>query len=143
MSEDARIASLETQVRTLRRMLLGVLGLVAAGGLVAASSMQSVPDLIQAKTFEVVNDEGQVFVLISGSTTQPNSTKSVQQGGIISTYNSQGKKLILMGMNDHGSGGIQTLNNKGNTLVSLSTNTQGEGTILTQNGKGETTSALP
>ena len=51
--------------------------------------------------------------------------------------------LILMGMNDGGSGGIQTLNNKGNTLVSLSTNLAGEGTIITENGKGEKTSALP
>ena len=124
-------------------MLLGVFGLVAAGALLAATSMQSIPDLIQAKTFEVVNDDGQVFVRVSGSSTQPNSSKSVQTGGIISTYNSQGKNLILMGMNDGGSGGIQTLNNKGNTLVSLSTNLAGEGTIITENGKGEKTSALP
>ena len=143
MSDAARIASLETQVRTLRHMLFGVFGLVAVGALLAATSMQSVPDLIQAKNFEVVNDEGQVFVRVSGSSTQPNSSKSVQTGGIISTYNSQGKNLILMGMNDGGSGGIQTLNNKGNTLVSLSTNLAGEGTIITENGKGEKTSALP
>jgi len=80
MSEDARIASLEAQIRTLRRMVPGVLGLIAAGGLLAASSMQSVPDLVQAKTFEVVNDAGKVFVRVSGSTTRPNSASRFSKG---------------------------------------------------------------
>ena len=60
MSDTTRIESLETQVRTLKRMLFGVFGLVVIGGLLAATSMQSVPDVIQAKKFEVVNDEGEV-----------------------------------------------------------------------------------
>ena len=89
MSTDTRIESLESQVRTLKRMLFGVLGVVIVGGLLAATSLQSVPDVVKAKRFEVVNDEGKVFVLISGSTTQPNSIKSRQEGGIISTHNSR------------------------------------------------------
>ena len=60
MSTDTRIESLETQVRTLKRMLFGVFGLVVVGGLLAATTLQSVPDVIQAKKFEVVNDEGKV-----------------------------------------------------------------------------------
>ncbi len=143
MSTDTRIESLETQVRTLKRMLFGVLGVVIVGGLLAATSLQRVPDVVKAKSFEVVNDEGKVFVLISGSTTQPNSIKSRQEGGLISTHNSQGETLILMGMNNHGSGAIQTMNNKGHTLVSLSTNLAGEGTLITENGTGEVTSNTP
>ena len=134
---------LRNQVRTLKRMLFGVFGLVVVGGLLAATTLQSVPDVIQAKKFEVVNDEGKVFVRISGLSTQPNPIKSHQEGGIISTYNSQGKILILMGMNNHGSGGIQTMNNKGHTLVALATNLAGEGTIITENGKGDKTSETP
>ena len=38
MTESARIASLETQVRTLKRMLFGVFGLFLVGGLLAAGS---------------------------------------------------------------------------------------------------------
>ena len=143
MFETTRIESLETQVRTLKRMLFGVFGLVVVGGLLSATTLQSVPDVVQAKKFEVVNDEGKVFVRISGMSTQPNSIKSHQDGGIISTYDSQGKNLILMGMNMHGSGGIQTMNNKGQTLVALGTNPSGEGTVITENGKGEKTSTLP
>ena len=134
---------LRNQIRFLKRTIFGLFGIVTLGGLLAATTLQSVPDVIQAKKFEVVNDEGQVFVLISGSTTQPNSIKSRQEGGIISTYNSQGKNLILMGMNNHGSGGIQTMNHTGHTLVSLSTNLEGEGTIITENGKGAVTSQSP
>ena len=62
MTTDTRIESLETQVRTLKRMLLGVFGLVIVGGLLAATTLQSVPDVIQAKKFEVVNDAGKVVV---------------------------------------------------------------------------------
>ena len=38
MTTDTRIESLETQVRTLKRMLFGVFGLVVVGGLLAAQS---------------------------------------------------------------------------------------------------------
>ena len=59
MSTDTRIATLESQVRTLKRMLFGVFGVVVVGGLLAATSLQSVPDVIQAKKFEVVDQHGQ------------------------------------------------------------------------------------
>ena len=143
MSDTVRIEALETQVRTLKRMIFGVFGSVVVGGLLAATTLQSVPDVVQAKKFEVVNDEGEVFVRISGMSTQPNSIGSHQGGGKISTYNSRGDMLILMGMNNHGSGALQTMNNKGQTLVSLSTSLDREGTVITENGKGEKTSTLP
>ena len=60
MSTDTRIESLETQVRTLKRMLFGVFGLVVVGGLMAATSLQGVPDVVKAKSFEVVHDAGKV-----------------------------------------------------------------------------------
>ena len=123
------ITELRNQVRTLKSVVYGLGCLLVAGIVVGATSLQTVPDVIQAKKFEVVDDDGKVFVLISGSTTQSNSNKSHQEGGIISTYNSQGEKLILMGMNNHGSGAIQTKNNKGDTLVSLATDHNGNGVI--------------
>ena len=53
MTTDTRIESLETQVRTLKRLLFGVFGLVVVGGLLAVTTLQSVPDVIQAKKFEL------------------------------------------------------------------------------------------
>ena len=137
------VNELRNQVRALRRLLLAVIVLVGFGGLLASTGAQEVPDVIQAKRFEVVNDEGKVFVLISGSTTQPNTIKSHQDGGIISTYGSRGETLILMGMNDRGSGAIQTRNNKGKTLVSIGTNPSGGGTVFTEDGRGERTASMP
>ncbi len=49
---------LRSQVRTLKRVVYGACGPLLVGGLLAATSLQSVPDVIQAKKFEVVNDEG-------------------------------------------------------------------------------------
>ena len=143
MSDATSIESLESQIRILRRMLFGVFGLVVVGGLLAATTLQAVPDVIQAKKFEVVDGAGKVFVRISGSSNQPDSIESRQQGGIITTHNPQGETLVLLGMNDRGSGAIQTMNNKGRTLVALSTNLKGEGSIITENGKGELTSESP
>ena len=60
MSDASRIESLETQVRALKQMLFGVLALVVVGGLVAATTLQNVPDVIQAKKFELVSAKGNV-----------------------------------------------------------------------------------
>ena len=58
MQNEERINGLETQVRTLKRIVYGFGCLLVAGVVVSATSVQSVPDVIQAKRFEVVNDEG-------------------------------------------------------------------------------------
>ena len=82
MTTNARIESLETQVRTLKRMLFGVFGVVIVGGLLAATTLQSVPDVIQAKKFEVMNDEGvAVAVLLAGA-----------DGGLLGLRDKDGKQ---------------------------------------------------
>ena len=58
MTTSDRITVLETQLRTMKRMVFGLCAVIAAGFLVAATSMQSVPDVIQAKRFEVVKPIG-------------------------------------------------------------------------------------
>jgi hypothetical protein len=59
MTTETRIESLEHQVRALKQMLFGVFALLVVGGLLAATTLQSVPDVIQAKKFEVVDQHGQ------------------------------------------------------------------------------------
>jgi hypothetical protein len=78
------INELRNQIRTLKRMLFGVFGLVVVGGVLAATTVQSVPDLIQAKKFEVVNDEGKTVVAIyaladGGTNTSDNTDESCCQ----------------------------------------------------------------
>ena len=58
MSTDTRIESLETQVRTLRRIVFGCLGLAVICGTLAATAVQGVPEVIKAKEFRVVDETG-------------------------------------------------------------------------------------
>ena len=102
MSTDTRIESLETQVRTLKRMLFGVFGLVVVGGLLAATSLQSVPDVIQAKKFQVVTDEGKVVA----------SFYANMGGGMLSFSNKDGEVVVGLGSDEVNGGGVLGINNK-------------------------------
>ena len=114
MTTSDRITVLETQLRTMRRMVFGLCAVIAAGFLVAATGMQSVPDVIRAKRFEVVNDAGKEVVVMN----------SVLHQGVHYGF-------------------VTTLNSKGQTLVELGATIEGNGWVETKNGKGETTSILP
>ena len=102
MSTDTRIESLETQVRTFKRMLFGVFGVVIVGGLLAATSMQSVPDVIQAKKFQVVNAEGTVVA----------SFYANMGGGMLSFSNKDGEVVVGLGSDEVNGGGVLGINNK-------------------------------
>ena len=94
MTTDTRIESLETQVRTLKRMLLGVFGLVVVGGLLAATGLKSVPDVIQAKKFEVLNKNGKVSVSLESL--NDSIAKSVDGCGMIKVLDANGLPGIQM-----------------------------------------------
>ena len=155
MSETSRIQSLETQVRSLKRMLLGLCGAVVLGALLAATTLDGVPDVVRAGTFEVVNADGQAVVSLtandSGGLVQIRNgggavlvqLKAHPEGGTISTHDGLGRVLTLMGGNERGSGAFQTRNNQGRTLVVLGTGPAGGGAVSTEDGKGEKTSVLP
>ena len=68
------ITELRNQVRTLKRIVYGFGCLLVAGVVVSATSLQTVPDVIQAKKFEVVNGEGKVLVELSGMRTSPSQS---------------------------------------------------------------------
>ena len=155
MSTDARMESLENQVRVLKRFMVAMLGLLVAGASLAATSLRDVPDVIRAGKFEVVNDDGQAVVqlgvnkaggLVQIQKADGNSVIQLTahpEGGSVSAHNGQGKTLVLMGGNEHGAGAFQTRNSKGQTLVVLGTNQAGEGIVFTENGKGGKTSEMP
>ena len=103
MTTDTRIESLETQVRTLKRMLFGVFGLVVVGGLLAATSLQSVPDVIQAKKFEVVNGEGKVVGKFFANA----------DGGALRIANKEGKAVVVISADADGNGAIKIFDSKG------------------------------
>ena len=155
MNDTSRIESLEGQVRTLKRIFATLFGLVIAAGLLAATTLQAIPDVVQAKKFEVLNEDGQVVVQLAsnsaGGLVEIKNGKGLNlvrliaypEGGTVSAHDGKGRTLLLMGGNEHGSGALQTRANTGKTLVTLGTNQEGEGIVFTQNGQGEQTSSMP
>ena len=156
MSTDTRIESLETQVRTLKRMLFGVFGLVVVGGLLAATSLQSVPDVIRAKKFEVVNDEVKVVASFyanmgggmlsvsnkDGEVVSGLGSDEVNGGGVLGINNKDGK--IVAGIHADENGGVaRVLNNKFAGVVVISANADGDGVMMTSGSKGKVTSRTP
>ena len=131
MQNEERINGLENQVRTLKRIVYGFGCLLVAGVVVSATSVQSVPDVIQAKAFSVVNDEGDPLVGLGYMT-----ANGVDNGAIV-LGNSKQQPLVLLGASDSGQGFIRTANGKGQTLVGLGATANGEGLVITENGKGQ------
>ena len=125
------VKTLQSQVRRQRRWNIALGAVVVVGGLMAATGVRSVPDVIQAKKFEVVNDEGKVIV----------SLQNLQGGGVdngmIETRISTGGVLAQIAAGP-GGGVVTTQNGKGGTLVELGATTGGNGLVKTQNGKGGT-----
>lgn len=85
---------LRNQVRTLKRVVYGAFGLMLVGGLLAATSLQSVPDVIQAKKFEVLNKNGKVSVSLESL--NDSMAKSVDGCGVIKVLDANGLPGIQM-----------------------------------------------
>ncbi len=152
MTESARIASLETQVRTLKRMLFGVFGLLVAGAVLGATSLQTVPDVIQAKKFEVVNQSGLVvgtfqswedrgLVSLRDSMKRPTVVISSElstgvASGFLTTMNSKGSIVASVGVNEAGNGVVATEDGRGKRLVEVGSDSHG-GRLRINNAKGE------
>jgi len=132
MQNEERINGLETQVRTLKRIVYGFGCLLVAGIVVGATSLQTVPDLIQAKSFRVVNDEGKASVLISAD----------EDGGMVGIFNKNGKPVVSMYAKADGCGGLNLSKKDGKSVVLISADADG-GMLITLDDKGEVTSMTP
>ena len=101
------ITYLRNQVRTLKRIVYGFGCLFVAGIVVGATSLQTVPDVIQAKKFEVVNDEGKVVA----------SFYANMGGGMLSFSNKDGEVVAGLGSDEVNGGGVLGINNKDGKIV--------------------------
>jgi hypothetical protein len=86
------ITELRNQVRTLKRIVYGFGCLLVAGVVVGATSLQTVPDVIQAKKFEVLNGEGKVVAILSAH----------EEGGGLKNFNNAGKPVSLLSATEAG-----------------------------------------
>ena len=118
------ITELRNQVRTLKRIVYGFGCLLVAGIVVSATSLQTVPDVIQAKKFEVLSDDGKAVVVLSSHLLdrEMNAEDSMYYGSV-SALNSNGGTLVTLGSNNcNGTGQVATFNGHGRFLVLLGYN---------------------
>ncbi|MFT4593591.1 MAG: hypothetical protein ACI9JK_001303 [Phycisphaerales bacterium] len=126
MQNEERINGLETQVRTLKRIVYGFGCLLVAGIVVGATSLQTVPDVIRAKSIQVVNDKGKI---VAGLIATPT-------GGSVSVSNNSGETLASLSCTP--SGGLFGINNDDGTMqVALGVSRYG-GRLSLHNNKGVT-----
>jgi hypothetical protein len=156
MQNEIRINGLETQVRTLKRIVYGFGCLLVAGIVVGATSLQTIPDVIQAKKFEVMNDEGKVvasfyanmgggmlsFSNKDGEVVAGLGSDEVNGGGVLGINNKDGKIVAGIFANENG-GVARVLNNKFTEVVRIDVDNNGYGEIKVTNSEGEDVSEAP
>ena len=118
---------LRNQVRTLKRVVYGACGLLLVGGLLAATSLQSVPDVLRAKKFEVVNDEGKAVAKIFVDA----------GGGMLALGNKDGRPVAVIGANAIGMGKVVLSNKDGERVAVLGASVDGMGGLVIYNKDGK------
>ncbi len=126
-SLEQRILSLENNLKWYRR---GFLALFAVAGFVALMSFHSrktdAPDVIQAKSFQVVDNDGHVLAEMN----QENGN------GQFSTYTPAGKPLVSLFTSNDNTGGINTFDADGNVLFKVTNSSNGGGYLALFNQDG-------
>jgi hypothetical protein len=129
MDIEQRFAHLERSNRRLRTGLLSLTIAITTVLIVGLAKPEKVPDVITAKAFQVVNNDGLKLVRMAGA-------PSGRLGGV-TTYNDKGQALVTLGATVNGDGAITTLNGKGQKLVALSATADGKGLVTTFNDRGQ------
>jgi hypothetical protein len=129
MDIEQRFAHLERSNRRLRTGLLSLTIAITTVLIVGLAKPEKVPDVIQAKEFQVVNDKGKILVRMGAPLDR----------GVLTTYND--KMQILVDIGGLGKGAITTYNGKGQRLVRLGDAAFG-GWIEIYNGEGQDIVAL-
>lgn len=120
---EQRIVRLEKSLRTYR--LLFGFSIVAIFSVVLMSSGKKadVPDIVKAKAFQVVDDDGNVLVLINKE----------RGNGQMATYSTKGQKLVRLFTSDGGAGAINTFDPSGRLNFKVTRTTEGGGYMALYN----------
>ena len=145
------ITELRNQVRTLKRIVYGFGCLLVAGIVVGATTLQTVPDVIRAKVFQVVNDDGVVVasfkarnrgkgagvLAINNKEGEIKALLSVdEEGGRLLLTNKGGALIAGLGVDKYG-GMLGIRNKDGKSVAVLLADKNGNGKLEIQNGKGK------
>ena len=151
MTVEERVTRLERENSRLRRGRIIVLVIASGLAVMGQAAPRSVPDVIRAKKFEVIGDNGRLIARLGRGVFQDYGALSIFDsneelkasifastvGGVIFTANRKGRTVVSIGPDEAGNGSISTFNGKGKEAVRISTTTTGKETISTHNSKGE------
>lgn len=151
---ESDIEKLRTEVQRLKRVLRVSLLIMMSCFLLGATSLATVPNVIQAKKFEVINEEGKSVVELTSyqgggvifnrdKNENPTfllaneRTKTGVSYGSLAVINERGKPIITLGSTVNGQGMVTTNGVNGNPLVKLGAG-DGGGMISTNSDTGKT-----
>ena len=130
------LTELRNQVRTLKRMLLGAFGFLLVGGFLAATSLQGVPDVIEAKRIEILSDNGTPLVVLDASRIRDGGTQA-RFAGDLTLFSEGGKQLASLGRDGFSGGGVLSICNKDAIrVVRLGSLSNGGSTAVFNNSSG-------
>src|SRR5258705_4581394 len=116
---EMRLQKLEATNRRYKTILVLMIASFATL-FMAFKSPKTVPDVIQAKRFEVVDNSGNVLVTLTQD----------DDKGLIKTYNSSGKKLVNITYTTNNEGYLGLEDGHGQETMRLSSSNEGGGGYL-------------
>ena len=122
-TQPSEMDVLKAQVKTLKRIVYGF-GCLLVEGIVlnARSESKTIPDLIQAKKFEVIDKEGKTAGHFSAGT----------NGGTLNIFNKKGNSVTGLTSGKNG-GGLVIMSNDERILAGLTAHEDGGGLIIYNN----------
>ena len=114
---ELRMNRLENQVRTYRLVTFLLVTGISTTLFMSFKDKDAPPDVVKAKAFQVVNNNGDVV-----------AEMSIEKGnGVVTTYTPSGRKLFQAFTSDGGGGGINTFDNDGQVNFKVTRTTDGGG----------------
>ncbi|MDB5201188.1 MAG: hypothetical protein JWQ27_597 [Ferruginibacter sp.] len=114
---EERLTKMEKTINIYRMIFGAMITIGFTFVLMSADKKQFVPDRIQAKSFEVVDDYGNVLV----------SLKPENGNGLVNTYSKAGYRLVSLFPSDGGGGGINTFDTDGQVNFKVTRTMDGGG----------------
>lgn len=120
---EQRLQKLEKTLGMYRMVFSSSMIILIAVVLISSGKKDEVPDIIKAKAFQVVDNSGNVLVLI-------NKEKG---SGQLATYSSNGQKLVRLFTSESNAGAINTFDPNGNLNFKITNNVKGGGYLAMYN----------
>jgi hypothetical protein len=125
-SHEQRINSLERQNRRMKWLVASIALLATTGAIIGQTARPQIPQVIQARSFEVVNEQGEKLITLG----------SYRFGGLLVTRSHEGDKLCVMGGTGRGDGTITTYSGEVKRGVVLLTGDEHGGFVSVMSNAG-------